>query len=192
MRLTSRRIRRIAAAAAIAGAAIALPAAALASSAGTAAPKTAAVTHRCYVSELVAWLGIPGNGAAGSFEYALEISNVSRQRCTLYGFPGLSAVGGGGGQLGSAAGRAAGYSTRLVTLAPFQTAHVDVVIVDAGNYPTSTCQPTEAVALRVYAPGDYGSMVVPFSFQACAKSGPIYLRVSPVFAGTGIPGYLDS
>jgi hypothetical protein len=41
----------------------------------------------------------------------------------------------------------------------------------------------------VYAPGDYASMKIPFSFQSCARKGPVYLHVSTTIANTGIPGY---
>jgi hypothetical protein len=188
--------RRAIAAAAITSAAVLLPAVALASSgspvspAGSAAPSTASV-GRCLRSQLTAWLGFPGSQTAGSSYYPLEISNVSLHACTLYGFPGVSAVKSGGGQMGSAAGRATGYPEGLITLQPFQTVHADLQITDVYNFPPSTCHPASAVALKVYAPGDFGWMEVPFSFTACAKSGPVFMHVSPTFGNTGIPGYLN-
>jgi len=213
MNLTRHAMRRTIAATAITSAAILLPAIALASSgssaasnkavaktavaktavAKTASAKTAAANNAaaagCPRGYLTSWLGIPGNGAAGSTYYELEISNVSGQTCTLYGYPGVSAVKGGGGQLGSAADRAPGHTELVVTLAPYQTAHVVLQITDVGVYSPSACHPANAVALRVYAPGDYSSMLVPFSFRACAKRGPIFLHVSTTIAGAGIPGY---
>jgi hypothetical protein len=45
--------------------------------------------------------------------------------------------------------------------------------------------------LRVYAPGDYAALGFPFSFPACAKRGPFFMAVSPMVAGTGIPGGLS-
>jgi len=213
MNLTRNAMRRTIAATAITSAAILLPAIALASSgssaasnkavaktavaktasAKTASAKTSAANNAaaagCPRGYLTSWLGIPGNGAAGSTYYELEISNVSGQTCTLYGYPGVSAVKGGGGQLGSAADRAPGHTELVVTLAPYQTAHVVLQITDVGVYSPSACHPANAVALRVYAPGDYSSMLVPFSFRACAKRGPIFLHVSTTIAGAGIPGY---
>ena len=63
-------------------------------------------------------------------------------------------------------------------------------ITDVGNFSPSACHPASSVvALRVYAPGDYRSMEVPFSFRAWATSRPVYLHVSPTIAGTGIPRY---
>jgi hypothetical protein len=189
VKLTSRRMRRGIAATAIASAAVLLPAVALASSSGSAASAPAAA-HRCYASELTVWLGTPGNGAAGSAYYDLELSNTSTSTCTLYGFPGVSANN-GGRQLGSAAGRDHSRPSTLVTLRPGGTSHVILQITDAGNYSPAACQTSGAQLLRVYAPGDYSSISVPFQggFQACSRRGPVYLHVTPVIPGTGIPGY---
>lgn len=199
MKLTSKAGRRTVAAAAFASAAILLPAVALASSAGTAAPKTAAAVKtaaasqpaaisRCARSRLTSWLGIPGGGTAGSTYYQLEISNISGRSCTLYGYPGVSAIR-GGNQVGSAAGRVASHPSALLTLAPGSTVHVILQITDVYNFPRSECRPTQAYALRVYAPGDYSSMQFPFTFEACGKRGPVFLHVSTSIGGTGIPGY---
>ncbi len=192
MKPSARLTRRLIAAAGLATAAILLPVVALASSAGTNAPQASAGVHRCYVGELTVWLGLPGNGAAGSTYYPLEISNISNQTCSLYGFPGVSALNASGKQLGSAAGRLTGYPVGLITLAPYQTAHVNLQVVDVGVYPPSKCGPASAVALRVFAPGDYGSIRFPFSFRACAKAGPTFLYVTPTYANAGIPGHLNN
>lgn len=201
MNLTSR-MRRGIATAAIAVTAVALPAAALASTAGarSAAARSDAATSaawaggartapRCLTRQLTAWLGIPGSGAAGSFYYQLEISNISRRACTLQGFPGVSAHAAGGRQLGSAARRMSGYRARRVTLGPSQTAHAVLQITDVGNFSPSVCRQVTADNLRVFAPGTYIPLTVPFSFRACALKGPIYLHISPVQFGAGIPGY---
>ncbi len=183
-------------AAAAVSAAILLPAVALASSGSVSAPTrsaantTPATTRigRCLRSELVAWLGIPRTGFANEKNfYDLEISNISSSTCTLYGYAGVSAVNSRGKQLGSAAFRAGGFEA-LVTLAPGGTSHAFLFVDYKGDVPASQCHPTVAYGLRVYAPGDYSSMVVPFSFPACAKSGPSYLGISTTVADTGIPG----
>ena len=177
--------------AAIACAAVLLPAVALASSgtAGSSAASKTAAASRCTRGDLTAWLGEPGDGTAGSTYYQLELSNISHRTCTLYGFPGVSALSGGGKQLGTAAKRSAGDPERVVTLAPRATTHVVLQITDTGVYSPSACKPATALSLRVYPPGAYNSIVVPFSFGACAKHGPVFLHVTPVLAGTGIPGY---
>ena len=143
----------------------------------------------CGNSAVAAWLGVPGNGTAGSFYYELELSNVSGHACTLYGYPGVSAVGPGRVQLGSAAGREAGDPERVVTLPNDATAHVLLRITDTGVFSPSECAPRNAVALKVYPPDATAARYVPFTFSACSEKGPVYLHVRVTVAGTGIPGY---
>lgn len=209
--------RRLVAAASLTGAAILLPACALASSPSSSTPKagtastssaktgtakngstadgstanTSASVHACTPSQLTVWLGVPGSAAAGSVEYPVEISNISQHTCYLYGYPGVSATKAGGGQLGSAAARIPHLQVGTVTIAPGQTAHADVQITDVGNFSPSACNPANAVALKVYAPGDFSAITVPYSFRACATAGPKYLHVTPVFIDAGIPGFLN-
>jgi len=186
--------RRTMMAAAVASAAILLPAVALASSSGsgsaaTATQPRAVAQPQCARNWLTSWAGVPGDATAGSTYYQLEISNVSGHTCTLYGFPGVSALGGGGKQLGSPAARNPGFTELTVTLQPYQTAHAVLQITDVGNFSRAACHPATADALRVYAPGDYASIKFPFSFRACARKGPVYLHVTTTISGTGIPGY---
>jgi hypothetical protein len=187
MTLTTR-LRRGIIAGSIAAAALALPTVALASSAGTSVAAKMTAVHRCYQDELRAWLGVPGGGAAGSTYYELELSNVSGQACTLYGYPGVSALT-SGHQDGSAADRTASHPSTLVLLEPGATSHVILQITDVSNFSPSACNPVTANELRVYAPGDYDSLLIPFSVAACGTAGPVYLHVSATVAGTGIPGY---
>jgi len=186
MKLT-RSPRRALAAIAIASVAILVPAVALASSATTAAPKAPAVT-RCRVSQVTPWLGIPGDQSAGSTSYQLEISNISRHTCTLYGYPGVLATR-DGSQLGSPAGRNPSHPRTLLVLRPGSTVHVILRIADVYNYPPGACKPAKANMLKVYAPGDFGWHYVPLTFEACSKKGPVYLQVSTAISGTGIPLY---
>ena len=144
---------------------------------------------RCATSALTVWLGIPGDGAAGSTFYQLELSNTAKKTCTLYGFPGVSAIGPGGHQLGRAAARDHADPVRLVTLRRGATAHVLLRIADVANFPATSCDPASAVALRVYPPNDRRPVEVPFSFRACRKSGPVYLDVRTTVGGAGIPGF---
>ncbi|HSR84467.1 MAG TPA: DUF4232 domain-containing protein [Streptosporangiaceae bacterium] len=190
MKLTSHAARRGIAAAAIASAAILLPAVAFASSSGGSAAGAAMPIHRCFDSELTVWLGSPGDAAAGSAYYDLELSNTSRSTCTLFGFPGVSANN-GGGQLGSAAGRDHSRPAQRVVLRPGATSHVILQVVDVGNYPVTVCRPVRAQNLRVYPPGAFASIEMPFqgAFGACSRKGPVYLQVTPVMADTGIPGH---
>jgi hypothetical protein len=144
---------------------------------------------RCTTATLRVWLGVPGDGAAGTIYYPLELSNVSTSACTLYGYPGVSAVGVGGTQLGSAARRNPVHPPSLVTLAAGATAHATVGITDPGFFNPSVCPRAHAIGLRVYPPNDFGSTIVDYPFAACGKPGPSFLSVTVVVAGVGIPGY---
>jgi Protein of unknown function (DUF4232) len=190
MPLNSRMARRIAAATAATCAAILIPTVALAAPGRSAAPSRASTSAApCQAVDLISWVGVPADGAAGSFTYQLELSNTSHRTCTLFGFPGVSAVGPDGRQLGSAAGRNRSHPARLVTLRRGGTAHVELRITDVGNFPRAACHPVTALGLRVFAPNDRGSRGIPLSFRACSRRGPQFLSVSTVIAGTGIPGF---
>jgi hypothetical protein len=144
---------------------------------------------KCTTSDLRVWVGVPGDGTAGPIYYALELSNISNHACTLYGYPGVSAVGLGGKQLGSPARRDAVVTPHVVTLGKGATAHVRLGITDPGFFSPSACPRADAIGLRVYPPNDYASTIVPFSFSACGKKGPSFLSVTVAIAGVGIPGY---
>lgn len=176
--------RQLIGAAAIACAAVALaPVAALAAPGSSLAPAgatAAASTPRCATSGLVVWLDTQGNGAAGSIYYNLKFTNLSGHACTLFGYPGVSAVDLGGHQLGSAASRNAAHKPRVVSLANGATATAVLRIAEAGNFPVSTCRPVTAAGLRVYPPNQTAAKVVPFLFRACSRRGPVYLSVEVV------------
>lgn len=143
----------------------------------------------CRTSQLTVWRGEPGNGAAGSVYYELEFSNVSRTTCSLYGFPGVSALNSRGVQLGSAAVQVHDFPPPRVTLRPGATAHAVLRITNVANFPKATCGPTTATSLRVFPPNTVTASTQPFRFQACSKKGPVYLSVRTVRPGVGIPGY---
>jgi Protein of unknown function (DUF4232) len=180
-------LRRLAVAAAITSTAIVIPAVALAA-AGPSAPQSATAS-RCVTADLTDWLGYPGSQAAGSTYYQLEISNISHRTCTLYGFPGVSAVRNAQQQEGSPAGRAGGHAEDLLTVVPGSTVHVILQITDVYNFGLSACHPVQAFGLRVYAPGAYSWHLAGLTFEACSRCGPVFLHVSTTIAGTGIPGY---
>jgi hypothetical protein len=191
MRLNSRMARRIGVATAATCAAILIPAIALAAPGHPAAPSSAAdastAAGPCAAADLVSWVGIPADGSAGSVTFQLELSNISHHTCTLFGFPGVSATARRGGQLGSAAGRNRSHPARLVTLGRGGTAHVELRITDVGNFPRAACHPVTASGLRVFAPNDRRSQLIPLPFQACQRRGPQFLSVSTAIPGTGIP-----
>jgi hypothetical protein len=147
----------------------------------------AAAVSRCTAAHVQVWFGLGlGGGTLGSTYYPLEFSNVGPHACTLKGYPGVSAFGTGGAQIGPPAIRN-GRPHGTVTLAPGATAHAILRVVDWGNL-CSTEVP--AAGLKVFPPGATRSEPVPFSFGACAHQG--VLEVGPINAGVGIPGYTTS
>ena len=185
-------LRRVALAA---GVATALAAAGGGVAAGTTVSDSlhaAASVATCATSQLRVWYGEPAGAAAGSTYFELEFSNVGTTDCVLDGFPGVSGVTAAGAQLGTSATWNHVIEPSSVILGPGGTAHVVLQVVDVYNYPTSTCEPTEAYGLRVYPPNQTASVVLPFAFEACSKTGPTYLGVDPVNAGVGIPLYTNS
>jgi hypothetical protein len=177
-----RRFQAIAATAIVAGsAAIAVPA--MASSARPAA------VGNCATSQLRVWIGVPGDSATGHTAYQLEFSNISVHSCLLRGYPGVSAVKAGGGQVGSAAARDSADPVKTVALTPGATAHVFLLATNVTFFDPAACHPTTAIGLKVFPPNTTSAAIVPFPIGACAKPGPIFLRVRTVVAGTGIPGF---
>jgi hypothetical protein len=121
-----------------------------------------------------------GGGAAGSTYYKLRFTNLSAHRCSLTGYPGVSAVDLVGRQVGAAAGRNPQTVPRRVTVGPGRTASAVLQITDTGVYTRTRCRPVTAAGLRVYPPNQRQSKVVPFPFSACSRGGPTFLRVEAV------------
>ena len=125
---------------------------------------------------------------AGSVYRYLEFKNVSATACTLYGFPGVSLLGGHPArQIGAAATRAPHSRPSLVTLAPGKTASALLHITDAGDYPQSTCHPAPAGMLRVYPPNQTAPLTVRDSLPGCEATSVKLLQVNAVQPGTGNP-----
>jgi hypothetical protein len=108
---------------------------------------------RCRTSGLVIWISA-GQGAAGSVSYTLEFTNQSGSTCTLRGYPGVAALNLRGRQLGSAASRDTATKVRTIRLRNDASATSTVRIVDALNFPASSCRPTDAAGVRVYPPNE--------------------------------------
>jgi hypothetical protein len=168
------------------GAARALALGASAFALGVAAAPADAAVPACKTAQLVTWLNTQSNGAAGTIFYVLNFTNVGA-KCTLRGYPGVSAVGRGGKRLGTAASRNSVKPVKTVTLnAPnashgtFSTAHATLGIVETGVFSASVCAPTIASGLRVFAPNQPTATFVSFPFGACARSGPKFLNISAV------------
>ena len=89
----------------------------------------------CATSQLVVWLDTQSDAAAGSVFYRLKLTNLSSHACTVFGYPGVSAVDLAGRQIGRAASRNPAQE-RTVSLAHGATATATLRIVQALNFPT--------------------------------------------------------
>ncbi len=172
-------------------AALAAAALLLAAAQATAAPPAAqsrAGAPPCKTSQLVIWI-FNGQGAAGSFYYELNFTNLSGSTCTMRGYPKVFGVDLQGKRVGLNFAHAPGKQ-KLVTLsgggalagpqAP-DTVTAKLQIVEAGNFPPARCHPTEIAGVRVVPPGQSASKVVPFPSETCAREpGESVASVGPV------------
>jgi Protein of unknown function (DUF4232) len=183
-------VRRLIAVAAAAVAGLAISSAAYAATSSPTAP--AAAIPQCGAAfgqdgNVSAWVPADqGNGAAGTIRYPLEFTNISGRACSLFGYPGVSAVSGAGKQLGSPAGWGSLSGARRVVLAPGATAHTILAIHDVLSYTERACDPADAVELRIYLPDQRLATDAPFSFEACSRTGIVYMSIiEPIRAGAG-------
>ena len=148
-----------------------------------AGPVTSAVS--CATSSLNVKQGL-GQGYAGGVYEVIDFTNTSNSPCSLYGYPGVSLVTGPPyTQVGLAAKRSTtSAQVKLITLAPGATGNALLQIVDALNYPSATCGPTKATALKVYPPNQTAPVYLPNTSEACTKSVQT-MNIGPVQAGSG-------
>jgi hypothetical protein len=158
-----------------------------AAAATTTSPAAPSGPAGCLASALAAHLGI-SQGTAGTIYQVIVLTNTSSATCTLYGYPGVSFVTGvGGSQVGLPATKNPAVATALVTLAPGGDADVLLAVHDAGAMPE--CKITTVNWLRIYPPGDYGSIYVQYNTQACANPTTSIMSVTPVRTGAGSASY---
>jgi len=138
---------------------------------------------RCSAGELVIWLDTTGNGTAGSTYYNLEFTNLGRSSCSLAGFPGVSAIGLSGAQVGLPAARSDLPTVPVIDLAPDRTATSFLQLTDTGNFPGAQCRQVMAAGLRVYAPGATTAKTIAYPFEACSLAKDTFLHVRPMEKG---------
>jgi Protein of unknown function (DUF4232) len=185
LRITGRRAVAVAAAV-VAGLAISTAAYA-ATSSGTTSTAAASIP-RCTASDLGVWLAVSqGNGAAGTIYYPLEFTNLSHHTCYLFGYPGVSAVGRNGNQLGSPARWGSLRGAHVVNLVPGATAHTLLAYHDAVVTTEPGCHPVNSAAnLRVYPPGQRSATDAAFAVDVCSHRGTVYMTVTrPIIPGVG-------
>jgi Protein of unknown function (DUF4232) len=149
-------------------------------------PSSSAVTGppACPNGSLHVKLGL-GQGYAGGTYQVIDFTNTSGATCTLYGYPGVSLVSGPPyAQIGLAAKRTTVTPVKQITLAPGATANAMVQIVDALNFPTSTCSPVKSTNMRVFPPNQTISVYLPYASYGCSKSVQT-LFIAAVQAGSG-------
>jgi len=191
----SRTGRRAIAVMAGTAAALAITSAAFATTSPGAARTASAAIPKCtpalgQYGNVSAWVADgQGNGAAGTIYYPLEFTNLSGHACSMYGFPGVSAISRGGQQLGSPANWESGGSfgtPRTVLVAPGATVRAILAYHDVVVSTVSGCDPvTTTFELRVYPPDQRGAAFAFFGLQACSHAGPVYLSVGPIKPGVG-------
>jgi hypothetical protein len=151
-------------------------------SAAVGAVRSAAVPRAvpaCANGTIDSWLNTTANGAAGTIYYELQLTNLSSHECSLHGFPGVSAVNFAGHQIGAPA-RRSGASGHAIELAAGATSKVTLGVVETGNFSVSACKPVTAFGLRVYAPNQTASDVIPWPFSVCSKSSEVSINVATV------------
>ncbi len=174
----SHRVRGSIVAALVVGA-VAVGSSAVVASASSPSRVSPRAVPACTASGVVNWLDTQGNGAAGSFNFHLQFTNLSGHKCTITGYPGVSAVNLHSSQVGSPASRsAATYQT--VTVGVGATVKAQLQVTDTGVFSPSACRATTAAGLRVFAPNQSASTVIPFPFSTCSKVGTVSLHVGPV------------
>jgi hypothetical protein len=135
----------------------------------------------CKTSGLDIWFEPEiGGGAAGSIFYRFQLTNFSKHRCTLRGYPKVFAANLAGHRFGSAASHEEVGAPHTVSLASGDSASALIRVAEAGNFSPSDCHPVMAAGFRVSPPGQKGSRFVPFPFEACAKVGHSNLSVQAV------------
>jgi hypothetical protein len=100
----------------------------------------------------------------------IDFTNTGASTCSLFGYPGVSLVTGRRTRRSAcAAKRSTATPKTLVTLAPGATANALLQIVDALNYPSASCGPTKATALKIYPPNQTEPVYLPNTSTGCAK-----------------------
>jgi hypothetical protein len=150
-----------------------------------ASPSSAAAgPPACPTSSLLVKQGVSQGYAGGVYE-VIDFTNTGASTCTLFGYPGVSLVSGPPySQIGLAAKRSTSTPKKLVTLAPGATANALLQIVDALNYPSATCGPAKATALKIYPPNQTEPVYLPNTSSGCAKPVQI-MYIGAVRPGSG-------
>jgi hypothetical protein len=138
----------------------------------------AAPSNTCATSQLKVKLG-RANATAGTVFYPLKFVNKSTVACTLRGYPGVSAVGRRGRQIGKPARRIPSRF-RTVTVRPGKQQSSSVGIIDTGVFSKARCKPVTASGMKVFPPNASRAVVLKKKFSTCSSKASISLEVRPV------------
>jgi Protein of unknown function (DUF4232) len=156
-------------------------------SASPGAGGSASATTSCAAAGLRVRLDTAAAGvAAGTYYVPLEFTNTTGRPCELAGYPAVAFTSGATGQqIGTEAAVDRAVRVSNVRLAPGATAHAWLQVLDAANYPVSTCRPVMAAGIRVVVPGSESASYLPHRVSACkgALGGSQILTVHPVQQG---------
>jgi hypothetical protein len=150
----------------------------------TATPSGSPAVTGCLSRYLNGSTGL-SQGAAGSTYVVIRFKNLDNVACTLYGFPGVAlAAGTPVTNIGQPSTESPTTARELVTLQPGGYANATLQIVDAGNFPPSTCKPENATWLAVIPPNQTVPLYIPYKTMACAGTSKL-LTVTAVRPGNG-------
>jgi hypothetical protein len=141
---------------------------------------------QCGSMDLSAHVGL-AQGTAGSIYQVIYLTNLGNTACSLYGYPGVALAGGSSqvDQVGAAASRSSTTAAAVVTLGPGDSANATLRIVEAGNYPTTTCKPTATTFLQIFPPGQTTPIYLAYKSTGCSATSVNLLSVTVMTPGTG-------
>jgi hypothetical protein len=101
----------------------------------------------------------------------------------MYGFPGVSYLTAQNGtEVNDPARRITGATEATVNVAPHGTAVADVLLVQAGDFSASACQPVDATVIRVYPPDETTPLYAADHEKICSVKGTGVPQINPVTA----------
>jgi Protein of unknown function (DUF4232) len=160
------------------------PAGSSPAAASSSSPASAAQAAGCLTRYLHGGLGLR-QGAAGSAYVNIVFKNLNNVPCTLYGYPGVAqAAGTPVTDIGAPSSENPSTPRELVTLQPGGYAYATLQIVDAANFPASSCTRVKATWLAVIPPNQRVPLYIPYQSTAC-KGKAHLLSVTAVRPGTG-------
>jgi hypothetical protein len=119
----------------------------------------------------------------------IQFTNIGSTSCVIQGFPGVSFVTGDSGQQVGAPADRDGEIAPPVTLAPGQTAHAPLSMLNGigAYYPPDTplCGATQIRGIRVYPPDDTAALFIPGNDTVCGNPSTHTMTVRTVQTGDG-------